>query len=278
MMNVLHVELAKVFSKWRTFIGFIALAVLIPVIVLAMKAEGNTYFSFATQTLQQAFTITGNLMNGYTVAYIIFGSLYIHVPFLVTLVAGDILAGEATAGTYRLILTRPVSRTTMVTAKWIASSLYTVGLVLIMAALSLGLGIALLGTGEVVVIRSQITIIAADDALWRFAAAYGYAIISMLTVSGVAFLFSSLVENSIGPIMSTMAIIIVFTIISAIDVPILATIRPFLFTNHMTGWRFLFDDPVPWPRIITSGSILLGHIVACYLAALFILRRKDILT
>lgn len=277
-MNVLHVELAKVFSKWRTFIGFIALAVLIPVIVLAMKAEGNTYFSFATQTLQQAFTITGNLMNGYTVAYIIFGSLYIHVPFLVTLVAGDILAGEATAGTYRLILTRPVSRTTMVTAKWIASSLYTVGLVLIMAALSLGLGIALLGTGEVVVIRSQITIIAADDALWRFAAAYGYAIISMLTVSGVAFLFSSLVENSIGPIMSTMAIIIVFTIISAIDVPILATIRPFLFTNHMTGWRFLFDDPVPWPRIITSGSILLGHIVACYLAALFILRRKDILT
>ncbi|HCN05626.1 MAG TPA: hypothetical protein DIS79_08395 [Bacteroidetes bacterium] len=278
MMNVLHVELAKVFSKWRTFIGFIALAVLIPVIVLAMKAEGNTYFSFATQTLQQAFTITGNLMNGYTVAYIIFGSLYIHVPFLVTLVAGDILAGEATAGTYRLILTRPVSRTTMVTAKWIASSLYTVGLVIIMAALSLGLGIALLGTGEVVVIRSQITIIAADDALWRFAAAYGYAIISMLTVSGVAFLFSSLVENSIGPIMSTMAIIIVFTIISAIDVPILATIRPFLFTNHMTGWRFLFDDPVPWPRIITSGSILLGHIVACYLAALFILRRKDILT
>ncbi len=277
-MNVLHVELAKVFSKWRTFIGFIALAVLIPVIVLAMKAEGNTYFSFATQTLQQAFTITGNLMNGYTVAYIIFGSLYIHVPFLVTLVAGDILAGEATAGTYRLILTRPVSRTTMVTAKWIASSLYTVGLVIIMAALSLGLGIALLGTGEVVVIRSQITIIAADDALWRFAAAYGYAIISMLTVSGVAFLFSSLVENSIGPIMSTMAIIIVFTIISAIDVPILATIRPFLFTNHMTGWRFLFDDPVPWPRIITSGSILLGHIVACYLAALFILRRKDILT
>lgn len=277
-MNVLHVELAKVFSKWRTFIGFIALAVLIPVIVLAMKAEGNTYFSFATQTLQQAFTITGNLMNGYTVAYIIFGSLYIHVPFLVTLVAGDILAGEATAGTYRLILTRPVSRTTMVTAKWIASSLYTVGLVLIMAALSLGLGIALLGTGEVVVIRSQITIIAADDALWRFAAAYGYATISMLTVSGVAFLFSSLVENSIGPIMSTMAIIIVFTIISAIDVPILATIRPFLFTNHMTGWRFLFDDPVPWPRIITSGSILLGHIIACYLAALFILRRKDILT
>jgi len=278
MMNVLHVELAKVFSKWRTFIGFIALAVLIPVIVLAMKAEGNTYFSFATQTLQQAFTITGNLMNGFTVAYIIFGSLYIHVPFLVTLVAGDILAGEATAGTYRLILTRPVSRTTMVTAKWIASSLYTVGLVIIMAALSLGLGIALLGTGEVVVIRSQITIIAADDALWRFAAAYGYAIISMLTVSGVAFLFSSLVENSIGPIMSTMAIIIVFTIISAIDVPILATIRPFLFTNHMTGWRFLFDDPVPWSRVLTSGSILLGHIVACYLAALFILRRKDILT
>lgn len=278
MLTMLRVELAKAFSKWRTFIGFIALGLLIPVIVIAMGAEGMTYFSFATSVLRDTFEFSGNLMNGYTVSYIILGSLYIHVPFLVTLVAGDILAGEATAGTYRLVFTRPITRTSVVTAKWLASMITTTLLVVWLAALSLGLGVALLGTGEVVVIRSQITILAEHDVLWRFGAAYGMAVLSMMTVSSIAFLLSSLVENAIGPIMTTMAIIIVFTIVSAIDIPLFATLRPLLFTNHMTAWRYLFDDPVDWSRITTSVSVLAGHVVVCFTAAQIIMHRKDILT
>jgi ABC-2 type transport system permease protein len=273
-----RVELSKVFSKWRTFIGFIALGLLIPVVVVAMGIEGGQYLGFATQTLKQTFDFTGNLMNGYTVAYIIFGSLYVHVPFLITLVAGEILAGEATSGTYRLLLTRPLSRGTMVTAKYLATLTYTNLLVLFMAVLSLGLGITLLGTGEVVVIRTSITIIPESDVLWRFALAYGYAALAMTTVASVAFLFSSLVENAIGPIMATMAIIIVMTIISAIDIPLFDHLRPLFFTNHMNGWKFLFDDPVNWSRVLTSAGVLLAHVVGCFTATQIIMRRKDILT
>jgi len=278
ILTAIRVELAKVFSKWRTYIGFIAMGVLIPIVVIAMGIEGSAYFDFATQALQQAFTFTGNLMNGYTVGYILLGMLYVHVPLLVTLVAGDILAGEATGGTYRLLLTRPLSRTTMVTAKFIATLLTTNLLVLFMAALSLALGTLLLGTGELVVIRSQITILAADDVLWRFVLAYGFAALAMTTVSSVAFLFSSLVENAIGPIMTTMAIIIVFTIISAIDIPMFDHVRPLFFTTHMQGWKKLFDDPIIWSDVFISGGVLLFHIIACYVGAVVILRRKDILT
>ena len=278
ILTAIRVELAKVFSKWRTYIGFIAMAVLIPIVVIAMGIEGSAYFDFATQALQQAFTFTGNLMNGYTVGYILLGMLYVHVPLLVTLVAGDILAGEATGGTYRLLLTRPLSRTTMVTAKFITTLLTTNLLVLFMAILSLALGTLLLGTGELVVIRSQITILAADDVLWRFVLAYGFAALAMTTVSSVAFLFSSLVENAIGPIMTTMAIIIVFTIISAIDIPMFDHVRPFFFTTHMQGWKKVFDDPIIWSDVFLSGGVLLFHIIACYVGAVVILRRKDILT
>lgn len=278
MIAALQVELAKVFSKWRTFIGFIALGLLIPVVVIAMGAEGITFFGFATAALQQQFTFAGNLMNGYTVAYIILGMLYVHVPFLVTLVAGDILAGEATAGTYRLILLRPLRRSTIVWAKWIASMAYTNLLILWMAILSLGLGILLLGTGELVVIRSTITILPTHDVAWRFVFAYGFAALSMMTVSSIAFLFSALVENAIGPIMTTMAIIIVFTILSAISLPIFDYIRPMLFTNHMAGWRHVFDQDVDWSRVLTSTAVLTGHILACLVAAHIIIRRKDILT
>lgn len=278
MLTLLRVELGKVFSRWRTFIGFIAIGILVPIVIVAMALEGTSYFSFATQVLRQQFDFAGNLMNGYTVAYIILGMLYIHVPFLVTLVAGDSLAGEATAGTYRLILTRPRSRSSIVLAKWLASSTYTLALVAWMGILSMGIGLPTLGTGELLVIRSSITVIAQDDVVWRFAAGLGFAALSMLTVSTLAFLLSSLVEHAIGPIMTTMAIIIVFTIVSAIDVPLFDGIRPLLFTNHMNGWKLLFDDPVDWSRVITSASVLAGHIAACLVATVVIIQRKDILT
>jgi ABC-2 type transport system permease protein len=243
-----------------------------------MQAEGSAYFSFATQALQDSFSFSGNLMNGYTVTYIILGSLYVHVPLLVTLVAGDMLSGEATAGTYRLIMTRPISRGTIVTSKYLVSVLYANLLLLFLAVLSLGLGISLLGTGELVVVRSQITILDRADVIWRFVAGFGFAALSMTTVASIAFLLSALVENSLGPVMTTMAIIIVFTIISALDVPILNAISPAFFTNHMNGWKLLFDDPVDWPRVLTSTAVLLAHCVASFTAVQVIMRRKDILT
>ena len=71
ILTAYRVEMSKVFSKWRTFIGFMALAFLIPVVVIAMSVEGGKFLSFATQGLSQNFDINGNLMNGYAVAFII---------------------------------------------------------------------------------------------------------------------------------------------------------------------------------------------------------------
>lgn len=276
--EVLAVEFIKAFSRWRTYIGPITVALLVPIVVVAMGAEGMEYFSFATQQLQEMFEFTGNLMNGYTVSYILLGMLHVHIPFLVTLVAGDILAGEATAGTYRLLFIRPVSRSAIVVAKYVVSSFYAILLIVWLGCLSLGLGYLILGSGEVVVLRSTITILASHDALWRFVSAYMLAAIAMVTVSSIAFLLSALVENSIGPIMSTMALIIVFTIISAINSEFIHSLRPFLFTNHMAVWREMFELIVDWDAVRNSSLVLVGHSLTCFLAALAIMRRKDILT
>jgi ABC-2 type transport system permease protein len=255
-----------------------ALAFLIPVVVVAMSVEGGKFLSFATQGLSQNFDINGNLMNGYAVAFLILSSLYVHVPFLITLVAGEVLAGEAAAGTYRVLLTRPLSRSTMVNAKYMAALTYTILLVACMAALSLGLGTSIMGTGDLLVIRQKITVIPVHDLLWRFGFAYSWAALGMITVASIAFLCSALVENAIGPIMTTMALIIVMTIISAIDVPLFDYVRPLFFTTHMNAWKLFFDDPINWQRVATSFSVLLLHIVGCFVATHIVIRRKDILT
>lgn len=279
MFTLVGVELYKIFKKWRTYIGFIAIAILVPLIQVAMLIEGERSLDFMTRNLQQSFVFVGNLLNGYLISYIILNSLTIHIPFLITLVSGDLLAGEATAGTYRLLLTRPRTRFTILTAKYISGIIYTNLLVLFLAVVSLGLGLSLFGVGELIVIKSSgIIIFAKNDIIWRFIMGYGFAALSMCVVSSLAFLFSALVENAIGPIVTTMAIIIIFIIISAIDIDIFQSIRPYLFTTYMNTWRLFFDDPFNNAEILKSCGILIGHIVVFYGTALWIFSKKDVLT
>ncbi len=279
MVTLVRIELYKIFKKWRTYIGFIAIAVLVPIIQVAMLLEGARSLDFMTRNLQQSFVFVGNLLNGYLISYIILNALTIHIPFLIALVAGDLLAGEATAGTYRMLVTRPVSRFKIVTSKFIAGAIYTNLLVLWLAVISLVMGLIMFGVGELMVIKSStIIIFARDDVFWRFLLGYGFAALSMMVVTSLAFLFSSLVENSIGPIVTTMAIIIVFIIISAINIDFFQNIKPYLFTTYMQSWRLLFDKPVDFSEILKSTIILLGHIILFFSAALIIFKKKDILT
>ncbi|BDQ04407.1 ABC transporter permease subunit [Ignavibacterium sp.] len=279
MFTLVSIELYKIFRKWRTYIGFAAIGVLVPIIHIAMVYEGKNTIDFMTRNIQQSFVFVGNLLNTYLISYIVLTSLTVHIPFLITLVAGDLLAGEATAGTYRLMLTRPVTREKFVIAKFIAGVIYTNLLILWLALMSLVVGYFIFGVGELLIIRGDMIIIFEQkDVLWRFLGAYGYASLGMTVVASLAYLFSSLVENAIGPIVSTMAVIIVFVIISAINVDLLQAIRPYLFTNYISSWQLFFDNPVDVNEILKSIGILVLHIAIFFGATLIIFKRKDILT
>ncbi|GAB6282858.1 MAG: hypothetical protein STSR0008_16080 [Ignavibacterium sp.] len=278
ILKLINIELYKIFKKWRTFIGFIAIAILVSIIQISLKIEGMNYINQLTQNLQQNFILIGNLLNGYLIAYIVLQSLYIHIPFLITLVGGDLLAGEATSGTYRMLLTRPISRNEIILAKFISGIIYTITLIFFLIVLSLGLSLLLFGSGELIVMRDKIIVFPIDDILWRFALAYTYAILSMCVVISLSFLFSSLVENAIGPIISTMTVIIIFIVLSNIDINIFQNIKPLLFTTYLPYWRFFFDDPIDFYELLKGILILSGHIIFFFLLTLFIFRRKDILS
>ncbi len=278
MVTLIGIELSKIFRKWRTYIGFIAIGAIVPIVQIALFYEGDGYINMALRNVKDNFVFVGNLMNGYLIGHFILQALYIHIPFLIVLVGGDLLAGEATSGTYRMLITRPISRLSLLTSKYIAGIIYTNMLLLFLAILSVGLSLLIFGDGELLVFRSKIYIFAADDVLWRFVLAYGFATLSLSTVLGLSFLFSSLVENAIGPIVATMAVIIIFVILSALPIEALSAIKPYLFTNYMAEWRSFFTDPIEYGKIYTSAGVLLAHIVGFYLITLFLFTRKDILS
>ncbi len=279
MWQLTRIELYKIFKKPRTYIAFAAIAAIVLLIQAAMYADGETYLQFAMQALQETFQISGTILNGYFICFIVLQTLLIHVPLLIALVAGDVIAGEANAGTLRLLLTKPVSRTSLLLSKFFASVVYTLLLLLFMAFLSLAVSLLVFGTGDLIILKSEMVVILdRSDIIWRYVAAFGFAALSMITVASLAFLLSSFAENSIGPIISTMSIIIVFTILTTMDIPFFNVLKPYLFTNHMLNWKGFFERPVDGGEVLKSAGILLFHILLFLSITIFAFRRKDILS
>jgi ABC-2 type transport system permease protein len=75
-----------------------------------------------------------------------------------------------------------------------------------------------------------------------------------------------------------MAVIIVFFVVSAINIDIFSTIKPYLFTNYILSWRLFFDDPIDAGEIIKAVAILSGHVVFLYVISAIIFKRKDVLS
>jgi ABC-2 type transport system permease protein len=279
MWQLLKIELFKVFKKPRTYIAFAAIAAIIFLIQLAMYVDGRKYLEFMLTSFSQGFDIDGVILNGYFICFLILQTLLIHVPLLIALVAGDMVAGEANMGTLRFLLTKPLSRWQIILSKFMAASIYTLLLLCFMAILALFLSLAIFGEGDLLIMKSEeVVILDSSDIMWRYVGAFGFAALSMITVASLAFLFSVLAENSIGPIIAAMSVVIVFTILTSMDIPLFNMLKPFLFTNHMLNWKGFFERPVDFPEVLKSAMVLVLHILFFVTLSNEIFRRKDILS
>lgn len=290
MWTLLQIELFKIFKRPRTYIAFVAIAAIVLLIQLALYLDGKTYIGFMLQSIER-FNVEGKILNGYFVCYFILQTLLIHVPLLIALVGGDMIAGEANMGTLRLLISKPISRTSLLISKFLASTVYTLLLLVWMAFLSLLVSLLVFGAGDLMVFQSTVIIqIPSEDIFWRYLAAFAFAAIAMTTVAALSFLLSIFAENSIGPIVAAMSIIIVFTILTTMDLPLFLSMKPFLFTSHMLGWKGFFDikattanSAIPGsiqnlPAIFRSAVVLIVHIILFVGTAIFIFRRKDVLS
>ena len=297
MWNLLQIELFKISKRPRTYIAFIAIAAIVFIFQFAFKAVGQSNMDLMLQSVKDDFTFERvKAINGYFMCYIILNTLLIQVPILVALVAADSISGEANMGTLRLMLSKPISRSQIIIVKFIAATIFTLLLLVWMAITALFLSMFIFGVDDMLIFRvkgdeSQILQITKDDVMWRYFAAFGYATVALTVIAALALLLSIFAQNSIGPIIATVCIVIVCTIISNINVPIIDNnVKPFLFTSYLVGWKGFFyiattEDGEPikgslenWSAIRNSLFILIGHIVGLVTLSILIFKRKDILS
>lgn len=297
MWTLLRIELFKISKRPRTYIAFAAIAAIVAIFQFAFKADGQSYMDLMLQSVKDSFELEKTkAINGYFMCYIILNTLLIQVPILVALIAADSISGEANMGTLRLLITKPISRTQIILVKFAAATIFTLLLLVWMAITALLLSLVIFGADDMLIFRvkgeeSQILQITKDDILWRYIAAFGYATVALTVIAALALFLSIFAENSIGPIIATVCIVIVCTIISNINVPIIdRNVKPFLFTSYLVGWKGFFyigtnAEGIPikgslenWPAIRKSLFILIGHIAVIVAASIWVFKRKDILS
>jgi len=273
--KLFNIEVFKIFKRPRTFIAFGAIAVIVVLIQFALKVSGRDFVELFMDNQSDDFEIPyDKIMNGYFVCVMVLHTILIHVPLLVALIAGDMISGEANAGTLRLLAGRPVSRTEIIFSKFAASAVYVVLLLIWMALLALFSSMLIFGTNDLLVFKENaIHLMNSYDVLWRFIAAFIFAALALTTIAALALMLSAFAENSIGPIVATVCIVVVFTIIEQLRVPVFKeTIIPYSFTSHMLGWKGFFyvltdsegntiDGSIENPRaLLKSVFILVGYI------------------
>ena len=271
-------ELIKISGKWRSFIGFIVIGILMPLILWGFKVGGGEIHRGFTRQLQDTFVIVGSLFNGFLATHLVMNFLWVHIPFLVTLVAGDVVAGEGASGTFRIYLIRPISRGKILMSKLIATYIYTAALIGFFALMSLGLGSIWLGTGDLIVFHKGILMLAPETAWVRFGLSFLFAIGVMCVVASLSFMFSTMVNNGIGPMIGAMAVIIVGLAISNIPLDLFESIKPYLFTSYFDVWKEAFYEPIPWDEIGRSALVLTLYTLGFLGISFAVFTRKDILS
>jgi len=122
MWQLFQLEVYKIFRRPRTYIAFAVIAFIILLIQIGLKFGGKEYVGIVMSGLNETFEApTDQVLNGYFVCYLTLNLLLIHIPILVALIAGDMISGEASMGTLRLIVAKPVSRTKLLLIKFSAS-------------------------------------------------------------------------------------------------------------------------------------------------------------
>lgn len=245
LKNLIINELIKVIHKKRTYISFFLITVLIPFIVLAVKNGGGSLENKLYGQLADSFIFVGSLVNGNLSAYIIIAILISHMPFLSTIVASEIVSGEYSKGTFRMYLTRPVSRNMVLLSKLIIVMTYTTLMMLYFVMYTLLVSRLIIGNGDLVVFHEGLLVLESSDTFWRFGLSFWLSNILMLTVTSLCFMISTFSKNSVTPIIVTISIVFIGTAVAFIPIEFFELLNPYLFTGYIDLFLTAFHDPIP---------------------------------
>jgi len=295
---VIRVELVKLLRRPRTWVSVVltcalpfVVAVFITITHLAPPpGQGSAFLSAVLQD--------GALYPAAALALV----LPVFLPVAVAVVAGDSIAGEATTGTLRYLLVRPVGRTRLLVAKLISVLVYVLIVVLAVTFTAYATGVFLLGPSRAAAVgqapggagggagggggvvgpglagQAPSAGRAAGGAVTslsgaplsllqlteRIAGAIAFITVSMLGVAAIALFLSTITDSALGSALGALAALVASEVLVTLSAA--TVVQPYLPTRYWLAWIDFFRQPIFW-RDIQRGFGIQAVYVAVFLAA-----------
>jgi ABC-2 type transport system permease protein len=245
-------ELWKLFGKKRTYIGFGFLLAIQFLIVLIL------HFNESARRQVQLMG-GGQFFSSLTCAASMFvPQAWVMLPLYVALVGGDLVAKEAEEGTLRMVLARPVSRARLLFVKWLSGVFFGVILVTVLGAGALLISSLWFSWGGMTVFIpfEGIGLFDAATGFKRYVLGHLIMMSKAATLTSLAFMFSCFNIRPAAATVMTISVAVADRVLS--DMPYFADLKHFFLAAHLNCWGLVFNDPIPWWRILGSLCLLVG--------------------
>lgn len=258
MRALINIELIKIFSQKKSWISFIAFAFIMVMIHGGLYLEGQKFMDLLLQNYKNQLFIHGNIINAYFISYIALNTLWVHIPVLLVIVTADILSGELNSGSIRIMMTSPISRSSLILSKSIAAFIYIIVFMLFMMLITIIPSYYIFGKGDLLVFMDGIQVILESEVLYRFLWSFAFGTLSMLAFAALSIFFSVWLRNTLAAILASLSVLVISTLLQSFGFGIFESLQPYLFTYHMTQWQLLFIREIPAADIWQSALFLIG--------------------
>jgi ABC-2 type transport system permease protein len=299
---MIGVELVKLVRRPRTWISLV-LTCALPFVVAIFIAvthltpppgQGSAFLSEVLQS--------GSLYPAAALAMV----LPVFLPVATAVVAGDSIAGEATTGTLRYLLVRPVGRTRLLVAKLISVTSYVLLVVIAVTITAYATGVLMLGSSRAGAVAHAIGPVGPRGApgpgvspptagvapgsgavtslsgtpltllqlAERTAGAIAFIAVSMLGVAAIALFLSTITDSALGSAMGALAALVISEILVTLNAA--TVVQPYLPTRYWLAWIDFFRQPIFWRDIQRGFGIQAVYVVVFLAAAWANFSTKDI--
>jgi ABC-2 type transport system permease protein len=195
------------------------------------------------------------------------------LPLTVAVIAGDTIAGEASLGTLRYLLTRPAGRTRLLAVKGTTVVVYCLVAGLVVAAGGLVGGAIFFPLGKVVSLSG--TYLSLGDGIARTLLAAVIVGMSLLGLAAIGLFVSTLTDVPVGAMAVTLGVAVLSLVLDA--VPQVAFVHPWLFSHDELAFGDLLRSPVSWTGITKDLLLQAGYVAVFGTAAWARFTTRDVL-
>jgi ABC-2 type transport system permease protein len=263
-------EISVLFRRRRTW-AMLAVLALVPILIaIAVRVTRSTPNGGRGPAFLDQVTQNGLFVG--VVGVLI--SIPLFLPLTVGVVAGDSIAGEASAGTLRYLLIAPAGRVRLLIVKYLAAAVFCLAATLAVVVAGTLIGIALFPVGPATLLSGDV--IGVPETLIRSLLVSVYVTISLLGLSAIGLFISTLTDVPVGAMAATIVLSVVSQVLDSI--PQLDWLHPWLFTHYWLGVGDLLRQPISWDSFGSNSVLQAAYIVLFGALAYGRFSTKDVLS